>query len=191
MTRSVRSTLLAAAMLAVAVPAGAQATAAPAAAPAVASNYRDEFLKELEQLEDHYVRLAEAIPADKYNYRPAEGVRSFAEVFLHMTQANVGFSRVAGKQPPAGWNPQGFEKSTTDKAAIVQHLRTSFAHFRSAAQAMDAAGGDRMVGQPGPNQRTARGLLTAALRHAGEHLGQTIAYARVNGIVPPWSGAGG
>ena len=185
-------TALFAAIIATAAPAAAQTTQpaqAPAASPAP-TNYRDEFLKELAQVEDHYVRLAEAIPATQYGWRPAEGVRSFAEVFMHMTQANVGFSRPLGKAPPAGWNPQGFEKSTTDKAAIVQHLRTSFAHFRSAAEALDPAAADRLVGQPGPNQRTARALLTFALRHAGEHLGQSIAYARMNGIVPPWSGAG-
>ena len=192
MTRSVRTALLAATigLVAPAAPAAAQtAQSAPAASPAPA-NYRDEFLKELEQLEDHYVRLAEAIPAEKYGWRPAEGVRSFAEVFLHMSQANVGMSRFAGKAPPAGWNPQGFEKSTTDKAVIVQHLRSTFAHLRSMAQSQDPVAGDRMLGQ-GANQGTVRAFLTRVLRHGGEHLGQAIAYARMNGIVPPWSGAGG
>ena len=191
MNRSVR-TLLSAALIGVAAPAFAQGTQ-PAQAPAASAapaNYRDEFLKELDQLEDHYIRLAEAIPAEKYTWRPAEGVRSFAEVFMHMSQANVGLSRFAGKAPPAGWNPQGFEKSTTEKAAVVQHLRTTFAHLRSMAQGLDVAGGDRMLGQ-GQNQRTVRALLVMVLRHGGEHLGQTIAYARMNGIVPPWSGAGG
>ena len=189
MSRAVRIACLAA-TIGLATPAAAQtAQPAPAASPAPA-NYRDEFLKELEQLEDHYVRLAEAIPAEKYGWRPAEGVRSFAEVFLHMSQANVGMSRFAGKAPPAGWNPQGFEKSTTDKAVVVQHLRSTFAHLRSMAQGLDPSGGDRLLGQ-GQNQRTVRALLTMVLRHGGEHLGQSIAYARMNGIVPPWSGAGG
>ena len=192
MTRSVRLALLAAA-IGIASPASGQApqaAPAPAASPA-ATNYRDEFLKDLTQLEAQYLQLAEAIPAEKYGWRPAEGVRSVAEVFMHMTQANVGLSRPMGKAPPAGWNPQGFEKSTTDKAAILQHLRTSFAHIRAAAAALPLNDAERLVGRPGPDQRTARAHLVLVLRHAGEHLGQSIAYARMNGIVTPWSGAGG
>jgi uncharacterized damage-inducible protein DinB len=195
MTSSVRTLLVAAsigvASAGAAAPVAAQSTQpAQAATAPVPPNFRDEFLKQLTQLEDHYVRLAEAVPQEKYGWRPAEGVRSFAEVFLHMTQSNIGFARFAGKQPPAGFDPDGFEKSTSDKAAIVQHLRTSFAHLRAAAQAIDLADADRLVGRPNPNQPTTRGLLTIVLRHGGEHLGQSIAYARMNGVVPPWSGAG-
>src|SRR5688572_24174157 len=99
--------------------AAAQAPAGtPAPADAPTSGYRAEFLRELNDLETKYVRLAEQMPADKYGWRPAEGVRSVGEVFMHMAGANFGLTRRIGTPAPSGFAPQGYEKSTTDKAKI-------------------------------------------------------------------------
>ena len=161
----------------------------PAGSPAdpPASGYRAEFLKDFGDLETKYVRLAEQMPADKYGWRPAEGVRSVGEVFLHMSGANFSLTRRIGTPSPGSFNPQGYEKSTTDKAAIVEQLKQSFAHMRSAA--LKAADGDADKTMPwfGGSTITQRAFLVFVLRHGAEHLGQSIAYARVNGIVPPWT----
>jgi uncharacterized damage-inducible protein DinB len=173
---------LAAACLLAGAPLAAQAPAA--AQPA---GWRAEFLFHYDQAAEKYVQLAEATPAEKFTWRPAEGVRSIAEVYLHISQANYGFTRNLGGAPPAGLNMQGFEKSTTDKAAVVKHLRDSFAAFRAAVTAFPEGEPERMVRFFSPAQITARQFLFFTADHTGEHLGQAIAYARMNGIVPPWS----
>jgi uncharacterized damage-inducible protein DinB len=169
------------------VAAGQQPAGAAAPADAPATGYRAEFLRELADLETKYVRLAEQMPADKYTWRPAEGVRSVGEVFLHMAQANFGLTRRIGTPAPAGFTPQGFEKSTTDKAKIVEQLKASFAHMRDAAMKASDADADKTMPWFGGSTITQRAFLVFVVRHAGEHLGQSIAYARVNGIVPPWT----
>jgi uncharacterized damage-inducible protein DinB len=164
-----------------------QPAGTPAAADAPTTGYRAEFLRELADLETKYVRLAEQMPADKYTWRPAEGVRSVGEVFLHMAQANFGLTRRIGTPAPADFSPQGYEKSTTDKAKIVDALKSSFAHMRGAAIKAADADADKTMPWFGGATITQRAFLVFVVRHAGEHLGQSIAYARVNGIVPPWT----
>jgi uncharacterized damage-inducible protein DinB len=164
-----------------------QPAGAPAPADAPTSGYRAEFLRELGDLETKYVRLAEQMPAEKYSWRPAEGVRSVGEVFLHVAAANFNLTRRIGTPSPAGFTPQGYEKSMTDKAQIVDQLKQSFAHMRDAALKASDADADKTMPWFGGSTITQRGFLVFVVRHAGEHLGQSIAYARVNGVVPPWS----
>ena len=159
----------------------------PAPADAPTTGYRAEFLRELADLESKYVRLAEQMPADKYGWRPAEGVRSVGEVFLHVAAANYGLTRRIGTPSPATFQPQGFETSTTDKAKIVEQLKESFAHMRNAALKAADADADKTMPWFGGSTITQRGFLVFVVRHAGEHLGQSIAYARMNGVVPPWT----
>jgi uncharacterized damage-inducible protein DinB len=182
--RTVRFTLIAAALAGVVSAAGAQA--APAAAAAPTSGYRAEFLKEMKYFEGRFTQLAEAIPADKYTWRPAPGVRSVAEVLLHVSGANQGLPGMAGIKAPAGFSGQGYEASTTDKAKIIAELKKSFAHIESAASSMKDADADKAMKVFGMDM-TGRSFSFFMARHLGEHLGQLIAYARVNGVVPPWS----
>ena len=161
----------------------------PAGAPSDAptTGYRAEFLRELAGLESKYVGLAEKMPAEKYNWRPADGVRSVGEVFLHIASANFGFSDRIGTPAPAGFQMQGFDKSTSDKAKIVDQLKQSFAHMRGAALKASDADADKTIPWFGGSKITQRGFLVFLTGHAHEHLGQSIAYARMNGVVPPWS----
>ena len=75
--------------------------------PLPRSGVRAEFLNELKIQEDKFVALAQAIPADKYTWRPAEGVRSISEVFMHVAAANYNLTKVLGVPPPAGLRSKG------------------------------------------------------------------------------------
>jgi uncharacterized damage-inducible protein DinB len=150
------------------------------------AGYRSEVLAEVMIQEDKFTRLAEAIPAGKYNWRPAEGVRSFAELFLHVSAANYNLYKLVGTPPPVGLDLKGLEKSTTDKTKVTATLKDSFAHARKAISDMPDADLDKSVDWFG-GKNTERGILLFIVRHAAEHLGQSIAYARVIGVVPPWS----
>jgi len=151
-----------------------------------AADFRQEGLNRIGTLEKKFSTLAEKVPADKYTWRPGEGVRSISEVFLHIAGANFGLTRVFGTPPPDGFVGKGFDKSTTDKAQIVPKVKDSFAHLRQAIEKLSASDADKAVKMFGQDT-TQRGALLMALEHLSEHLGQSIAYARMAGVVPPWS----
>jgi uncharacterized damage-inducible protein DinB len=163
-----------------------EAQGTSAAAPA--STARSEFLEEIAYYEQRYIRLADAVPADKYNWRPAEGVRSIGEVYAHIVAANYGIARAFGTQPPAGFDPKAINAAAGDKAKTVQALKDSFAHFRQAITALSDADADKPQ-KMFNRQTTQRGSFIMITGHFGEHLGQSIAYARTNGITPPWTEA--
>jgi uncharacterized damage-inducible protein DinB len=150
------------------------------------SGYRAEFFQLLDVEQAHYIALAEAMPESTYGWRPGEGVRSVGEVYLHVAVANFIGPTMVGVPLPEGFQPEGYEQSTTSKSEIVARLRGSFEHLRAAVLSMsDAAADTSTDGFYGPT--TYRGVLSMINEHLGEHLGQSIAYARVNGVVPPWS----
>jgi uncharacterized damage-inducible protein DinB len=160
---------------------------APAmAAAAPTSGFRAEFLEEVNYYEQRYTRLAEAMPAEKYTWRPAEGVRSVGEVFTHIVAANYGVARVLGTAPPAGIDFKAIMGLSSDKPKVLQAMKDSFAHFRGAIIALNEADADKPQ-KMFNRSTTLRGSFIVITGHFGEHLGQSIAYARVNGVVPPWT----
>ena len=150
------------------------------------TGYRSEVLAEVMIQEDKFTRLAEAIPADKYTWRPAPDVRSFAEVFLHVSTANYNLYKLVGTPAPTGIDIKGLEKSTTDKAKVIVTMKDSFAHAKKAITVMPDTDLEKSMDWFG-GKNTERGVLLFIVRHTAEHLGQSIAYARVVGIVPPWT----
>ncbi len=167
----------------------AAAPAKPAPPPA---GFRGEFAKNFAAVSDKYLQLAQAIPADKYSWRPAPGVRSIAETFLHAAAAQYLMGSTMGWPTPAGIALKGmpdmmaFETSTTDKAKIIETLKAAFAYMNAGVMAMPDASSDKTVVFFGQTM-TMREMLFAETAHNGEHLGQMIAYARMNNVVPPWS----
>ena len=147
---------------------------------------RSEVMAEVMIRQDKFTRLAEAIPADKYSWRPTPEVRSFAEVFLHVSAANFGAYRLVGALVPANIDWKNLEKSTTDKTKVIATLKDSFEHAKAAIEAMPDADLDRSMDWFG-GKNTEPGIRLFIVRHAAEHLGQSIAYARFAGIVPPWT----
>jgi uncharacterized damage-inducible protein DinB len=150
------------------------------------TGYKSEVMAEVMVQEDKFVRLAEAIPAEKYTWRPGADVRSVAEVFLHVAGANYALYKNVGTPAPADIDLKNLEKSTTDKEKVVATLKDSFAHAKKAITAVPDADLEKSMDWFG-GKITERGFLLFAVRHAAEHLGQSIAYARMNGVVPPWT----
>ena len=100
------------------------------AASAATSGCRAEFLDDVAYYEQHYTRLAEAMPAEKYASRSAEGVRSVGEVSTHIISTNYGVASALGTPPPGGFDPKAVPAMSVDKAKVQQALGESFAHFQ-------------------------------------------------------------
>lgn len=133
--------------------------------------------------EQQVVQLAEAIPADKYDWRPSDGVRSVSEALMHMAAANYFFLNTMGIAPPDGLDMQNME-SISEKEAVIEALKNSFAFTREKVPMIEDL--DSKV-QFGDQEMSKRSALLILLEHTGEHKGQMIAYARMNDITPPWS----
>jgi DinB superfamily len=155
----------------------------------VAAAIKAGFVADLDELQGKFVGLAEAFPQDKYTWRPMEGVRSVSEVF--MLAAFEGYTFIPasfGAKPAALGTREEMAKlrSLTDKAEVVAHLKKGFAHAKQEMLTLDPAtltGKHKVMG-------TDMTVSETQLHISGdlhEHLGQLIAYARMNHIVPPWS----
>ncbi len=159
------------------------ARAAEAAAPA---GLKGEVLQWFKDAESKLVDLAEATPESTYAWRPGKDVRSTGEVFMHVASANYGIPGLMGIKPPEGFDFATFEKSKTKKADIVPTLKASFAHLEKTWTDLSDADMEKPTELFGM-KTTVRGGYLLLLSHCHEHLGQSIAYARMNGIVPPWT----
>lgn len=149
---------------------------------------RGSILFQIDQAQQKLLALANATPADKYGWRPAQGVRSTGEVFNHVASANYFFPTFwNGGKAPAGVDPRSFEKElSNDKAKTIDTLQKSFDYVRQAILEEPESDLDRKIKIFG-QEATVRDAMMVLASHAHEHLGQSIAYARSNGIVPPWS----
>jgi hypothetical protein len=154
-----------------------------------AAAVRASFVADLDTLRGKFVGLAEAFPQDKYSWRPMEGVRSVSEVL--MLAAFEGYSFIpnsfGAKAADLGSREEaGKLRTLTDKAQVIEHLNKGFAHAKKELEGLDAAtltGKRKVMGRD-------LSAIDGALAIGGdlhEHLGQLIAYARMNHIVPPWS----
>ena len=173
-------------MLALATVAPRQTQAAPAK-----SALQTDLVGQIDHVEKQIVDLLEAMPQDKFNWRPAPGVRSVAEVYLHIAFGNYGMGKlVTGKTPPesAGFtgDPKKWEAQTTDKAAIKKILVASFDWVEDAVKNVPDKDLDKKVNFFG-HELSTRAALIVIVGHQHEHLGQSIAYARSNKVTPPWS----
>jgi uncharacterized damage-inducible protein DinB len=166
------------------------APAAPADEPAdhTAPSYdmKAQALLDLERVQKKFVDLANAVPADKLTWRPSADSRSFAEVLLHVAGERYGILSLMGAELPAGLDRKGFEKSTTDRARIVEELNKSWEFAQKTIQGMTNADFAKLLPKLGP-QANAGDVVYILVADAHEHLGQSVAYARENGIVPPWT----
>lgn len=131
------------------------------------------------------VALAEATPPEKFAWRPAPGVRSTSEVYMHIVIANFYLLSVTGPKMPASLNEDS-EKTVTSKAEIIQWLKRSLDAVKQAHLTENPKDLTRKVRIQG-RDATVDGMYLRIIVHANEHMGQLVAYARMTGIVPPWS----
>ena len=129
--------------------------------------------------------LAEATPADKFSWRPAPGVRSTSEVYMHIALANFYLLSVTGPKMPADLK-EGMDKSVTAKADVIAWLKRSLEAVKTAHLAVKPNDLQRKV-KIHDRDSTVDGMYLRIIVHANEHMGQLIAYARMTGVAPPWS----
>jgi len=151
---------------------------------AAKNGFRAEFLADLDEVQKKIIDLASAVPAEKYTWRPSADVRSVSEVYMHIAGGNYFLATFVGVQPPDDM-PKDIEK-ISDKQQVLAALRKSFEHVRTVVKNTSDADFDKPVKLFG-NPTTERGVFVTLLNHLHEHLGQSIAYARMNGVTPPWS----
>jgi uncharacterized damage-inducible protein DinB len=147
---------------------------------------KGQSLLDLETLQKKFVDLANAIPENKMTWKPSEDTRSFAEVFLHVAAERYGIMKLMGAQVPKDFDGKALEKSTTDKAQIVQELNKSWEFTQKSIQGMNNADFAKLLPKLGP-QANEGDVVYILVADAHEHMGQLIAYSRENGIVPPWT----
>lgn len=130
------------------------------------------------------LQLAEAMPEEKYSWRPMEGVSSVGEVYLHMAQANYGILNRIGAASPGDGNLADID--ATDKESVVDALSESVSFVKAAVSDLPRSALQETYELYGRTM-TGEQILMFLLNHMSEHVGQSIAYARMNRIVPPWS----
>ena len=158
------------------------APAMPAQAPeGIWQGYDGEWKHVSQQL----VALAEATPAEKFSWRPAPGVRSTSEVYMHIVDANFYLLSVTGPKMPADLNDD-MGKTVTSKAEVIAWLKRSLEAVKTAHAAETPKDLERKVKIEGQDA-TVDGMYLRIIVHANEHMGQLIAYARMTGVVPPWA----
>lgn len=176
----IRVLVSAAAVLAIAAPLQSQQ-------PQRLPGARGDFLVQMGQIEQKFEALTSAFPDAKYGWTPGKGVRTVCEVFAHITAENYGLGAAFGAAPaPKGLEDGEHVKCIGDQKATLAAMKASFAAIKTAVTNMKDSDLDQpatLFGFPQPK----RAWLSATTEHAGEHLGQMIAYARMNNIVPPWS----
>jgi uncharacterized damage-inducible protein DinB len=166
----------------------AQATSSAPSKDTTAPSYdmKAQSLLDLDGVNKKFVSLANALPQDKFTWRPSADARSFAEVFLHVAGERYQILALGGATAPPGFDPKSYERSTTDKAKIIDDLNKSAAYTQTTIGAMSNADFAKLVPKLGP-QANAGDVVYILVADAHEHLGQSAAYARMNGIVPPWT----
>ena len=159
-----------------------------------AEGFRSDLTGQIEYVQKQVLDLEGSIPDKKMTWRPNKEVRSISEVYSHIAFANYLFAKFCGATLPeditVGTPADGskWEKASTDKKVIREQLVKSFDFLKNTIGNMSDASLENMVDLFG-NKMTVRSVLMVLLSHIHEHLGQSIAYARMVGVVPPWTAA--
>ncbi|HKD38676.1 MAG TPA: DinB family protein [Myxococcaceae bacterium] len=182
--------LSSAAVVSLALAFSTAALGADAGTPPGPPGVRGDLLLAVGFLEGQIVSLEQAMPQAKFTWRPGKGVRSVSELYLHIAGSIYFLTSKVGRPIPADvqavMQAKKWESQTTKKDEIKTILTTAFAHLRNTIRELPDADLDKQVEFMGRDM-SQRLVLMAPEFHSAEHLGQAIAYARINGVVPPWS----
>jgi hypothetical protein len=169
-----------------AMPSSAQQSSATPAATAQPASLQTALANDVGTLSDKFVGLARVM-AGKYDWKPGQGVRSVGDVFNLIVMENKMLAALlTGSAAPAGGGMGGRGNQVTDPTEMQEALRSSYAALKQALSALsdnDMKTSVKLFGRDTSKQGGALMLLMD--QH--EHLGQSIAYARSNNVVPPWS----
>ena len=149
--------------------------------------FQKETAGSIAYVSGHVMQLAQAIPADKYNWSPQPGVRNVAQVCAHIISANYFFASKLGAKIPDGVKMETLEQDLKTKDAIAAELKRSYEVAIGAVKNTPDASLATKVEFPFPGEFTTMTAILIVMGHSNEHLGQLIAYGRSNGIKPPWS----
>lgn len=165
----------------------ASAGATAVSAGATTAGIREEAIANMMDAGEKIIELAGAVPPNKWGWRPGKDVRSIGEVYLHVVQGNYFLCSFLGAKPPLPAEElKKLETAPQSPASMVKHLRDSYAFVSKTILELPESDLDTPVtffGRP----MTKRGMLLVIAAHSHEHLGQSIAYARMNKVVPPWT----
>ena len=152
-----------------------------------------EFVGQIEFVQGRITQLANAVPQSAYEWRPAEDVRSVSEIYLHAAFANYICVTVSGGTVPkeVGFEmdfskANAWDTQSTDKTVILEKINESFVILKERIGILTEEDLNREVEVFGMKMST-RNFIITMIAHAHEHLGQSVAYARINNVTPPWS----
>jgi len=154
--------------------------------------FRAELLGQIEYVQSRILELESSIPDERMTWRPNEEVRSISEVYSHIAFANYLFAGFVGARLPEGISIASmeavtkFEKESTDKKVVQEKLVKSFDFMKAAILKIPDDSLDNRMKFFG-REITVRNCLLIYITHTHEHFGQSIAYARTVGVVPPWT----
>jgi hypothetical protein len=146
---------------------------------------KKDIIYQMNDAEAKLTALANAMPATMFAWRPNADVRSVSEVLVHVAIENIEIPPRAGATASVTKVPANAEKTLTEKTAVIDFLKKSFAYARESVIALpetEMEGAADYFGTP----MSKRGIHFNVAVHGHEHLGQLIAYARANQIKPPW-----
>lgn len=152
---------------------------------AQSNNFKEQFSQHFDYA-SRVLSLAEKMPAEKYSWRPEEDVYSVERVYTHIARYNFYYlENSLGIPAPDDVDVDNIE-SITGKENVVEILEQSIQHVKESVENMDES---KLSEHTELYGRTVNGqaVLMQLITHKSEHVGQAIAYARMNGIVPPWS----
>lgn len=163
---------------------GMAASLSAQSAPSTAPGFVAEAMLQFDESMRKFVALADAMPADRFGWSPGPGVMSVAKVYAHVARYNYLYPATSLGAPAPDGRAEDAAESLTDKAQLVARLRESGDHVRQVVRGLaDPSRTTEQYGRAVPQWS----VLLQLVAHMNEHLGQAIAYARMNGVVPPWS----
>ena len=171
--------------------------AVPVSADEEMSGFARDVVANLDFTVGRVVELAEATPADQFGWRPNEEVRTVSEVYMHLVGVSLLLPSFMGAELPEGVELPAqedggpfsllgkWEAEVTEKEAVIAKLKASLEYAKAAIPTITDL--ETEVQLFGPQPQSKRAYIMILMSHAHEHLGQSIAYARSMGVVPPWS----
>jgi uncharacterized damage-inducible protein DinB len=153
-------------------------------APNTAAGFSTEIMLQFDASMEKLIALAKVMPAEKYSWSPGPGTMTTAKVYAHIARYNYLYPATSlGASAPGGRDADAAE-DLADKAALVTRLEESRDHVRTVVKGLaDPGRATKQYGRAVPQWS----VLLQLVAHMNEHLGQSVAYARMNGVVPPWS----